>query len=65
MVIPIPADIKASTPSPTVIVLSGIDLQRVTGFAAIIRRVKKPEPYKGKGIYVGNEKITLKEGKKK
>ena len=65
VVIPLPSGIKATCPSPTRIVLSGIDYHKLTQFAAFIRSHKKPEPYNGKGIFVGNETIALKEGKKK
>lgn len=65
VVIPLPDGIKASCPAPTKIALGGIDYQQVTQFAAFIRSKRKPEPYNGKGIFVGDETITLKEGKKK
>ncbi|KAI5450563.1 54S ribosomal protein L6 mitochondrial [Naganishia albida] len=63
--IDIPADITVTTPQPTRIVLSGTDKQRLGLFAAKIRRWRKPEPYRGKGIFVGDETIKLKEIKKK
>lgn len=65
VVIPLPDGIKATCPSPTRILLSGVDYQKLTQFAAIIRAKRKPEPYNGKGIFVGDETIALKEGKKK
>lgn len=65
MLIPIPDGIRVTMPANTKIVLFGSDYQKVTQFAAKIREKKKPEPYNGKGIFVGNETIRLKEGKKK
>lgn len=65
IVIPLPEGIKATCPAPTRITLFGIDFQKVTQFAAFIRSKRKPEPYNGKGIFVGDETIALKEGKKK
>lgn len=65
VVIPVPSDIKVSVPIATRIIVQGVDLQRVTQFAAIVRSKRKPEPFGGKGIFVGNETIKLKEGKKK
>ena len=65
VVIPLHAGISAHCPSPTKIILAGIDWQKLTQFAAHIRSQRKPEPYNGKGIFVGDETITLKEGKKK
>jgi large subunit ribosomal protein L6 len=63
VVIPIEADIKCTVPSQNKIVLCGIDLKTLTGFAAKIRRVRPPEPYSGKGIYIGDEQIKRKQGK--
>ena len=60
----IPSDIKITSPSNNIIVISGIDKQRVTEFAANVRKIRKPEPYKGKGIRYENETIRRKEGKK-
>ena len=60
-----PAGIKVETPSPTEIVVKGADRQRVGQIAAEIRAVRPPEPYKGKGIRYADEKITIKETKKK
>ncbi|KAK4688683.1 large subunit ribosomal protein L6, partial [Tremellales sp. Uapishka_1] len=65
ILIDIPAGIKVETPSPTKIVLSGMDKQKLGLFAAMVRRWRKPEPYRGKGIFVGDETIKLKEVKKK
>ena len=60
-----PAGITVATPSPTEIVIKGADRQRVGQIAAEIRAVRPPEPYKGKGIRYADEKITIKETKKK
>lgn len=61
----IPPGITVTTPQPTRIVLQGIDKQKLGLFAEKIRRWRKPEPYRGKGIFVGDETIKLKEIKKK
>lgn len=63
--ISIPKDIRATTPMPSKILLCGANYQRITQFAAKIRAYRKPEPYNGKGVFVGSETIKLKEGKKK
>ncbi|KAG8830063.1 hypothetical protein FRC17_005516 [Serendipita sp. 399] len=63
--LPVPQDIKLTVPSPTIISLSCKDKQRVGQFAADIRKLRPPEVFKGKGIFVGDEKIRLKAGKKK
>jgi large subunit ribosomal protein L6 len=60
-----PAGIKVETPAPTEILIKGADRQRVGQIAAEIRAVRPPEPYKGKGIRYADEKITIKETKKK
>lgn len=60
-----PAGITVATPVPTEIVVKGADRQRVGQIAAEIRAVRPPEPYKGKGIRYADEKITIKETKKK
>lgn len=60
----VPGNVKVSIPTPTRIVCEGIDKKDVSQFAAKIREFRKPEPYKGKGIYVGDETIQLKERKK-
>ncbi|MDI9333385.1 MAG: 50S ribosomal protein L6 [Cytophagales bacterium] len=60
-----PAGIKVATPTPTEILISGADRQRVGQIAAEIRAVRPPEPYKGKGIRYVDERITIKETKKK
>jgi large subunit ribosomal protein L6 len=60
-----PEGIAIATPKPTEIVISGIDKQRVGQAAAEIRALRRPEPYKGKGVRYSNEFIFRKEGKKK
>lgn len=62
---PIPEGIEIELPSQTEVVIKGIDKQLVGQVAAEIRRYRPPEPYKGKGIRYADERILLKEGKKK
>jgi large subunit ribosomal protein L6 len=62
---PIPEGIQVLCPKPTEIVINGIDKARVGQVAAEIRRYRKPEPYKGKGVKYAGEFIFRKEGKKK
>ena len=59
----VPAGLKVELPKNTTIVISGIDKQLVGQFAAEIREIRKPEPYKGKGIKYDYETIRRKEGK--
>jgi large subunit ribosomal protein L6 len=61
----IPEGITIETPSQTEILVKGIDRQRVGQTAAEIRGFRPPEPYKGKGVKYSDEKISLKEAKKK
>ena len=61
----IPEGIEIKTPDATTVNISGIDKQKVGQVAAEIRRWRKPEPYKGKGIKYAGEYIFRKEGKKK
>jgi len=61
----VPEGIEIKTPDNTTIEISGIDKQKVGQVAAEIRRWRKPEPYKGKGIKYRGEFIFRKEGKKK
>lgn len=56
----LPKGVKASTPQPTRILLQGVEKEVVKQFAAEIRAWRKPEPYKGKGIFVNDETIKLK-----
>ena len=65
VVFTIPDGIIIETPSQTEIVIKGIDNQLVGQVAATIRRYRPPEPYKGKGVRYSDEKIILKEAKKK
>lgn len=60
---PIPEGLKVSTPAATKITIEGIDKQKVGEFAANIRRVYPPEPYKGKGIRYVGEEVRKKLGK--
>ena len=61
----VPEGIEIKTPDNTTVEISGIDKQKVGQTAAEIRRWRKPEPYKGKGIRYRGEYIFRKEGKKK
>ena len=61
----VPEGLEVKTPDQTTIEISGIDKQAVGQFAAEVRRWRKPEPYKGKGIKYRGEYIFRKEGKKK
>jgi len=63
--IDMPQGITVTTPTATEILIKGADRQRVGQIAAEIRAVRPPEPYKGKGIRYSDEKITIKETKKK
>lgn len=63
--IPPPAGISFAVPKQTEIKISGIDKQVVGEIAAVIRRIRPPEPYKGKGVRYSGEKVRRKEGKKK
>ena len=58
-----PAGVSVVTPDPTHIVISGPDKQKVGQFAAEIRKVRPPEPYKGKGIRYEGEVVRRKSGK--
>jgi large subunit ribosomal protein L6 len=60
-----PKGVTVATPTPTEIVLKGADRQRVGQVAAEIRAIRPPEPYKGKGIRYADEKVVIKETKKK
>jgi len=60
---PEPEGITITTPSPTTVVVEGIDKQRVGQVAAEIRSVRPPEPYKGKGIRYQGEQVRRKAGK--
>ena len=60
-----PEGIKVATPTQTEIVISGADRQRVGQIASEVRAFRPPEPYKGKGIRYADERVILKETKKK
>ena len=60
-----PKGIKAETPTQTEIVIKGMDKQLVGQVAAEVRAYRSPEPYKGKGVRYADERIVLKETKKK
>jgi large subunit ribosomal protein L6 len=60
---PIPAGLKVTCPDQTHIVIKGIDKQLVGQFAAEVRAVRKPEPYKGKGVRYDGEVVRRKAGK--
>jgi large subunit ribosomal protein L6 len=61
----LPDGIKAETPTQNDILIKGADRQKVGQVAAEIRAYKSPEPYKGKGVRYADEKVVLKEVKKK
>ena len=61
----LPAGIKAETPTPTEIVIKGVDKQMVGQVAAVVRGYRPPEPYKGKGVRYSDERVIIKETKKK
>ena len=63
--IDVPEGLEVKTPDQTTVEISGIDKQAVGQLAAEIRRWRKPEPYKGKGIKYRGEYVFRKEGKKK
>ncbi len=64
VIVPIPEGIKLESPSNTELFVRGIDKQLVGEFAANVRKIRKPEPYKGKGIRYADEHVRRKEGKK-
>ncbi len=64
VVVPAPENIEFEVPTPTQIVVKGIDKQRVGQVAAEIRALRKPEPYKGKGIRYQGEVVRRKVGKR-
>ncbi len=63
--IDVPEGLEVKTPDQTTVEISGMDKQAVGQLAAEIRRWRKPEPYKGKGIKYRGEYVFRKEGKKK
>jgi large subunit ribosomal protein L6 len=65
VVYPLPEGVKAETPTQTEILIKGVDRQQVGQVAAEVRAYKPPEPYKGKGVRYADEKVVIKETKKK
>lgn len=63
-VVEAPVGIKVEAPSQTELIISGVDKQLVGEFAANIRKIRPPEPYKGKGVKYKEEIIRRKEGKR-
>jgi large subunit ribosomal protein L6 len=63
VLVPQPDGIEFEVPAPTQIVIRGNDKQQVGEVAATIRKIRKPEPYKGKGIRYENEYVRKKAGK--
>ena len=64
VIVEVPAGVKVEQVNNTEITISGIDKQQVTEFAANVRAIREPEPYKGKGIRYKGEYVRRKEGKK-
>ena len=61
----VPDGITIETPSQTEVIIKGLDRQKVGQVAADIRCFRPPEPYKGKGVRYSDERVVLKEAKKK
>ena len=61
----VPDGVSVTTPSQTEVVVTGTDKQKVGQVAAEIRRYRPPEPYKGKGVRYADERVVIKEAKKK
>lgn len=59
----LPTSMRASAPQPTRLLLEGINKEEIMQFAALLRKWRVPEPYKGKGIFVNDETIKLKQKK--
>lgn len=62
--IEVPSYVCVHCPKPRILLIQGINLQKLNNFAAVLRRLKLPSPYKEKGIYYFGEKLSLKQGKK-
>ena len=62
--IEVPSYVSVSCPKPRILLIQGINLQKLNNFAAVLRRLKLPSAYKEKGIYYSGEKLSLKQGKK-
>ena len=60
---PIPKDLTVTCPDQTHVVVQGCDKQKVGQFAAEVRALRKPEPYKGKGVRYQGEQVKIKPGK--
>ena len=60
----IPDFLFVNCPKPKTVVIKGINLQKVNSFAALLKDLKQPNPYKEKGIYFKDESLKLKPGKK-
>ncbi len=65
IVFEVPDDVTVETPSQTEVIVKGNDKQRVGQVAAEIRGFRPPEPYKGKGVRYADERVVMKEAKKK
>ncbi len=61
----LPEGVEAKVDKQTTVILSGVDKQKVGQVAAELRELRKPEPYKGKGVRYQGEYVRMKEGKKK
>jgi len=61
----VPEGVQVETPSQTEVIVRGSDKQKVGQVAAEIRRFRPPEPYKGKGVRYADERVVMKEAKKK
>lgn len=61
----VPDGVSVETPSQTELLVKGVDLQKVGQVAAEIRAFRPPEPYKGKGVRYADERVVMKEAKKK
>ncbi|KAJ3322770.1 hypothetical protein HDU93_003074, partial [Gonapodya sp. JEL0774] len=64
VVVPVPEGVTCTVITPQRLRVQGVDLRKVTQFAASVRRWRPPEPYNQKGVFVGDETIAKKEGKK-
>ena len=64
VIVEVPTGLTVESPTNTELKISGIDNQKVSEFAANVRKIRKPEPYKGKGIRYKDEVVRRKEGKK-
>jgi large subunit ribosomal protein L6 len=60
----VPPYLKVLSPKPRIILLKGVNLQKLNNFASKLRQLKLPSSYKEKGIYFSNEKVLIKQGKK-